>query len=63
MGRGRGQSPQKGLSGIQGRVYAIIPPTKPVDQLAIQGMFMLSRLWAKILLILVYHIHLFLHQS
>ena len=32
-----------------GTVYTIIPPTEPVDQSVIQGMFMLSRLWAKIL--------------
>ena len=49
MGRGRGQGPQAGTSGIQWRVYAIIPPTEPVDQLAIQGMFLLSRLWARVL--------------
>ena len=34
---------------IQGLVYAIIPPTEPTDQLAIQGMFLLSRLWARVL--------------
>ena len=34
---------------IQGRVYAIIPPTEPTDQSAIQGMFLLSRLWARVL--------------
>ena len=33
----------------QGRVYAITPQTEPVDQSVIQGMFFLSRLWAKIL--------------
>ena len=49
MGRGRGQSPQARTSGIQGRVYAIIPLIEPVDQSAIHGMFMLSRLWARVL--------------
>ena len=34
---------------MQGRVYAIIPPTEPTDQSAIQGMFLLSRLWARVL--------------
>ena len=49
MGRGRGQGPQAGSSGVQGRVYAITPPTEPADQSAIQGMFMLSCLWARVL--------------
>ena len=49
MGRGRGQGPQAGMSGIQGRVYAITPPTKPTDQPIIQGTFFLFRLWARIL--------------
>ena len=49
MGRGIGQGPQVGTLGIQGRVYTIMPPTELVDQLAIQGMFMLSRLWARVL--------------
>ena len=48
MGRGRGQGSQVGTSGTQGCVYAITPQTKPVDQSVIQGMFFLSRLWAKI---------------
>ena len=39
MGRGRGQGPQAGTSGVQGRVYAITPPAESADQLAIQGMF------------------------
>ena len=50
MGRGRGQGPQARASGIQGRVYAIIPPIEPPDQPVIQGMFLLSRLWARVLL-------------
>ena len=49
MGRGRGQGTQAGTSGVQGRVYAIIPPTEPADQSVIQGMFLLSRLWARVL--------------
>ena len=49
MGLGRGQGSQARMSGIQGRVYAIIPLIEPVDQSAIQGMFLLSRLWARVL--------------
>ena len=49
MGRGRGQGLPAGTSGIQGRVYAITPPAKLVDQLVIQGTFLLSRLWARVL--------------
>ena len=49
MGRDRGQGPQAGTLGIQRCVYAIIPPTEPVDQSTIQGMFLLSRLWARVL--------------
>ena len=49
MGRGRGQDSWAEASGTQGRVYAITPQTEPVDQSVIQGMFMLSLLWAKIL--------------
>ena len=50
MGRGRGQGSQAETSGTQGRVYAITPQTEPADQPVIQGMFLLSRLWEKILL-------------
>ena len=49
MGRGRGEGSRAETLGTQGRVYAITPQTEPVDQLVIQGMFLLSRLWAKIL--------------
>ena len=49
MGRGRGQGSQIGTSGTQGRVYAIVPSTGPEDQPTLQGMFLLSRLWARIL--------------
>ena len=49
MSQGRGQGPLAGTSGIQGRFYAIIPPTKPAYQSTIQGMFLLSRMWTRIL--------------
>ena len=49
MGRGKGHGPQAGTSGTQGHVYAIIPPTEPVDKSTIQGMFMLSCLWVRVL--------------
>ena len=49
MGRGRGEGSRAETSRTQGRVYSITPHTEPVDQSVIQGMFMLSRLWAKIL--------------
>ena len=39
---------QAETSGTQRRVYTIPPQTEPVDQSVIQGMFQLSRLWAKI---------------
>ena len=49
MVRGRGQGPQAGTSGVQGRVYAITPQTESTDQPVIQGTFLLSRLWARVL--------------
>ena len=49
MGRGRGRCPQAGALGVQGRVYAIIPPVESADQPVIQGTFLLSRLWARVL--------------
>ena len=49
MGRGRGQVPQAGTLGIQGRVYTVTSPTKPADQPVIQGTFLLSRLWTRVL--------------
>ena len=49
MGRGRGRGPQEGTSGVQGRVYAITPQAESADQLVIQGIFFLSRLWATLL--------------
>ena len=45
MGRG----PHAGTLGVQGRVYAITPPAESVDQPVIQGTFLLSRLWARVL--------------
>ena len=48
-GRGRGRCPQAGTSRVQGRVYAITPPAESVDQPVIQGTFLLSRLWARVL--------------
>ena len=49
MGQGRGQSSRAETLGTQGRVYANTPQTELVDQSMIQVMFMLSRIWAKIL--------------
>ena len=49
MGQGRGQGPQARTSGIQGHVYTIIPPTELVDQSSMQGMFLLSHIWARVL--------------
>ena len=49
MGRGRGKGSQDETSGIQGRVYTITPQTEPINQSVIHGMFLLSRLWVKIL--------------
>ena len=49
MGRGRGRGPQAGTSGVQGRVYAITPQVESTDQPVIQGTFLISRLWARVL--------------
>ena len=49
MGRGRGRVPPTRTSGVQGRVYAITPPTESADHPVIQGTFLLSRLWARVL--------------
>ena len=49
MGRGRGRGPQAGTSGVQGRVYAITSQAELANQLAIQGTFLLYRLWARVL--------------
>ena len=49
MGRGRGRGPQESTSGVQGRVYAITPPAESSDQPVIQGTFLLSHVWARVL--------------
>ena len=49
MGRGRGRGPQAETSGVQGRVYAVTPQAESTDQPVIQGTFLLSRLWARVL--------------
>ena len=49
MGRGRGRGPQAGTSGVQGRVYAVTPQAESADHPVIQGTFLLSRLWARVL--------------
>ena len=49
MGRGRGQGPQVGTSGVQGRVYAVTPQAKSADKPVIQATFLLSHLWARVL--------------
>ena len=49
MGRGKGRDPQVGTSGVQGLVYTVTPQAESVDQPVIQGTFLLSRLWARVL--------------
>ena len=49
MGRSRGRGPQVGTLGVQGRVYAVAPQAESADQPVIQGTFLLSRLWARVL--------------
>ena len=49
MGRGRGRGPLVGTSVVQGRVCAITPQAKSANQPVIQGTFLLSRLWARVL--------------
>ena len=49
MGRGKGRGPQAGTSRVQGRVYAITPQAESAYQPVIQGTFLLSRLWARVL--------------
>ena len=49
MDRGRGRGPQAETSGFQGRVHAITPPVESADQPFIQGTFLLSRLWTRVL--------------
>ena len=47
MGRGRGRGPQAGTSRV--RVYDATPQAESADQPVIQGTFLLSRLWARVL--------------
>ena len=49
MGPGRGHGSQAGTIRTHGRVYAVTPNIKPPYQSVIQGMFLLSRLWVRIL--------------
>ena len=49
MSRGRGGGPKAGTSGVQGPVYAITPPVELADRPVIQGMFLLCRLWERVL--------------
>ena len=49
LGRGRERGPHAGTSGIQGRVYPVTSPVKLPDQPIIQGTFLLSCLWARLL--------------
>ena len=37
------------MSGVQGLVYTITPPSESADQQVIQGMFLLSHIWARVL--------------
>ena len=50
MGRGIGRGPQASTSWVQGRVYDITPSAESVDQPVIQGKFLLSRIWARVLI-------------
>ena len=49
MGRGKGRGPQAGTLRVQGCVHAITPPVESADQTVIQGTFLLSRLWIRVL--------------
>ena len=49
MGRGGGRGPQAWTAGVQGLVYAVTPQAESADQPVIQGTFLLSRLWARVL--------------
>ena len=48
MGRGRGQGSQAGTSGTRG-VSTLSSHTEPINHVVIQGTFLLSLLWARIL--------------
>ena len=49
MGRGLGQGSQVGTSMTQGCVYAITPQAELADHSVIQGTFLLSHLWTRVL--------------
>ena len=49
MGRGRGRGPHAGTLRVQGRVDVVVPPAESADQPVIQGAFLLSRIWARVL--------------
>ena len=49
MGRGLGQGSQAETLWTQGHVYTITPQAELADQSVIQGTFLLSRLWARVL--------------
>ena len=49
MGRDWVQGSQAETQGTQGHVYAITPQTELANQSIIQGMFLLSCLWARVL--------------
>ena len=49
MDRGRGRGPQAGTLGVQGHVYTITPSAESADHPVIQGTFLISRLWARVL--------------
>ena len=50
MGKGRGRGPQEGTSRVQGHVYAITPQAESAYHPVIQGTFLLSRLWVRVLI-------------
>ena len=49
MGRGKERDPWTGTLRIQGLVYAITPPAESAEQPVIQGTFLLSRIWVRVL--------------
>ena len=49
MSRGRGRGPQAGTSGSRGVSTPSHHQAESADQPPIQGMFLLSRLWARVL--------------
>ena len=49
QGRGRGQGSQALTLGTQGSVFTVTPQAELADQSVIQGTFLLSRLWTRVL--------------